>query len=481
VHPLRGLVSNQSTKGLRFLGIAARSELHEDRAWALRRDVRTGATHLRRWTAIRRNGELSLRGRAAETPLEDVFQVRSLRAHSLRSLVDREGWPQKSLSEELLLVTQLARQGKAEPPVEIRALRLRAIGPPEVLEVRNLYTSPLRVQPGERVDLELLASPLTEQSGYPQQAILRYGNLLVSEVLSLRGVGERFQVRYNIPAVSHRFRTGSYPARFTRTLRADDDGKDTTLRLLELRSEAVPLAEQTLPGVRPLLLRASVRGRHAYAITSDANGVRRLRLLDVGRTGVNLPPRVILGGRREARATGPEGVELRLRARALDANGDPLALRWTGNGVRFSDPNAPVTKALFPIGSSTVRLRAREIGGAAPSYEAWDSRSVQVQAAVGVGALPGLRTELRGIFPNPANPRVRIAYTVGTPGAVRLTLHDAAGRRIRILREEYQGRGAYDIDWDGRDDAGHAVASGVYHLRLESQEAVDAGRMVLVR
>lgn len=481
VDPVRGLLFDQRAKDMRFLGIAARSELRAGRAWALRRNLRTGATHLRRWSAVRSNGELSLRGRLAEASLEDVLQVRSLRGRALRSLVHREGWPEQGLSEELLLVAQLGRQGKAEPPVEIRALRLRAAGTPEVIGVRSLYLSELRPLPGERVGLELVPSPVVGQLGYPVRAVLRYGDLLVSEALSLNRLGDRFQGLYYLPAVSHRFQTDSYPGRFTRTLRADTDGKDTTLRMWELRSEAVPIAEGTLPGVRPLFLRSSVRGRHAYAVTSDANSLRRLRLLDVGRFLENLPPKVSLGGRLQARASSRQGVELRLRARALDANGDPLALRWSGDGVRFAEPGSPVTRALFPIGVSTVRLLARERGGAAPEFEGWDSRTVEVQAAVGINPLPGLRTELRGIFPNPANPRVRIAYTVGTPGTVRLTLHDAAGRQVRVLRNQYQGRGAYDIDWDGRDDMGHAVASGVYHLRLEELGTVDTGRVVLVR
>jgi Big-like domain-containing protein/flagellar hook capping protein FlgD len=80
--------------------------------------------------------------------------------------------------------------------------------------------------------------------------------------------------------------------------------------------------------------------------------------------------------------------------------------------------------------------------------------------------------ELR-VFPNPARDGAEISFEVGAGAAVRVEIHDAAGRRIRTLLHGGQPSGLVQVVWDGRDDAGHPVPSGVYFLRFE----VDSRRL----
>jgi flagellar hook assembly protein FlgD len=68
--------------------------------------------------------------------------------------------------------------------------------------------------------------------------------------------------------------------------------------------------------------------------------------------------------------------------------------------------------------------------------------------------------------PNPFRSVTRLRYTLPAAGRVGLTVFDVRGRQVRALRSEVEPAGAHTAEWDGRDDAGHPVASGPYFLRL---------------
>lgn len=83
--------------------------------------------------------------------------------------------------------------------------------------------------------------------------------------------------------------------------------------------------------------------------------------------------------------------------------------------------------------------------------------------------------------PNPFNPRTTIAYVVPSEGRVTVTVFDARGRVVRTLVDEPKQPGEHTVSWDGRDDDGHPLASGVYFHRLEAGGFARVGKMVLVR
>ncbi|MHB8080062.1 MAG: LVIVD repeat-containing protein [Candidatus Krumholzibacteriia bacterium] len=79
------------------------------------------------------------------------------------------------------------------------------------------------------------------------------------------------------------------------------------------------------------------------------------------------------------------------------------------------------------------------------------------------------RFALHGATPNPFNPRTTIRYDVPAAGGdVRLELYDARGRLVRTLVAGRQAAGRQATVWDGRDDAGRRVPSGVYFARLRA-------------
>jgi len=85
------------------------------------------------------------------------------------------------------------------------------------------------------------------------------------------------------------------------------------------------------------------------------------------------------------------------------------------------------------------------------------------------------------ISPNPFAAEAELSFASSSPGAVRLSIHDVAGRRVRTLLAADLPAGVHRARWDGRDDAGRALASGVYFVRLERDGAVAARQVVLAR
>jgi len=84
-------------------------------------------------------------------------------------------------------------------------------------------------------------------------------------------------------------------------------------------------------------------------------------------------------------------------------------------------------------------------------------------------------------FPNPFNPTTTLAFSIKDASNVRLTIYDVAGRQVRELVDEQREPGAYKIVWDGHNDAGQRVSSGVYFFRLVSGSFTDTKKMTILK
>ncbi len=85
-------------------------------------------------------------------------------------------------------------------------------------------------------------------------------------------------------------------------------------------------------------------------------------------------------------------------------------------------------------------------------------------------------------YPNPGGPATRIAYDVPRPGGhVRLSVHNASGRLVRVLVDRDVSPGRHVASWDATDGLGRPVSSGVYFCRLEAVGAREERKLVLIR
>ena len=74
-----------------------------------------------------------------------------------------------------------------------------------------------------------------------------------------------------------------------------------------------------------------------------------------------------------------------------------------------------------------------------------------------------------------------IHFVLAESGPVQITLFDLAGQRVTVLTQGPRGRGVHVIHWDGRNDEGRSVASGVYWYRLQAGNRVYARKLLLLR
>ena len=92
-----------------------------------------------------------------------------------------------------------------------------------------------------------------------------------------------------------------------------------------------------------------------------------------------------------------------------------------------------------------------------------------------------LATGLQPNRPNPFNPETEIHFTLAAAGSVRLAVFDVTGRRIAVLEDGARSAGAHHVTWRGRDDAGRAVPSGSYYVRLETATGSDTRKVMLLK
>ena len=100
---------------------------------------------------------------------------------------------------------------------------------------------------------------------------------------------------------------------------------------------------------------------------------------------------------------------------------------------------------------------------------------------LGVATTQPLPFSLAQNYPNPFNPSTTIVYTVPKRGHVSLELFDVAGRSVRRLIDEVQTAGTKVATWDGANDSGEQVASGVYLYRLTVGSRMKSKKMAVVR
>jgi hypothetical protein len=96
-------------------------------------------------------------------------------------------------------------------------------------------------------------------------------------------------------------------------------------------------------------------------------------------------------------------------------------------------------------------------------------------------ASPRPRFALAANSPNPFNPVTTIRFELAESGRASLRVFSAQGRLVRTLVNERLAAGGYRVRWDGKDDGGHGVASGIYFYELNEGTRSLTRRMSLLK
>ena len=156
-----------------------------------------------------------------------------------------------------------------------------------------------------------------------------------------------------------------------------------------------------------------------------------------------------------------------------------------GNGGRSAflafDPIALNTQSAMPHDAGYVWVGAHNYSGAnvspfALAYEGLDA-GVNTDNEI---AMPN-RFELKGNYPNPFNPSTSIAYSIDLNSNVNVTVYSLLGEEIATLFAGDVTPGTHEVRWNGVDNAGVAVASGVYIYRVEANNQALTGKMMLLK
>jgi hypothetical protein len=102
------------------------------------------------------------------------------------------------------------------------------------------------------------------------------------------------------------------------------------------------------------------------------------------------------------------------------------------------------------------------------------SRTVSARRVAGA-------VQLRQNCPNPFNPATRISFVLPEPGRVSLSIHDVRGALVKVLVDGAMTGGLKEMAWDGTDNNGHPVGSGVYFYRLKAGKTTLTKKMLLVK
>jgi hypothetical protein len=90
-------------------------------------------------------------------------------------------------------------------------------------------------------------------------------------------------------------------------------------------------------------------------------------------------------------------------------------------------------------------------------------------------------TALNGNYPNPFNPETTISYSVKNSAPVAIEIYNTKGQKVRTLVNETKASGNYSVRWDGTDENGQKVTSGVYFYKMNTGKYTSSKKMILMK
>ncbi|MDZ7362583.1 MAG: carboxypeptidase regulatory-like domain-containing protein [candidate division KSB1 bacterium] len=166
---------------------------------------------------------------------------------------------------------------------------------------------------------------------------------------------------------------------------------------------------------------------------------------------------------------------------ALD-NGVVIAAVLTGNDGHFTLDEMPAGE--FKISATSANGDAEQT---VPVAVGNGRNAANVELILGTTSVQATTAEIPAKFeleqnyPNPFNPETSIKYHLPVRTNVTLRIYNALGQEIRTLVNTLQDAGVYSATWDGKDNNGRQLATGLYLLRLEAGDFVMTRKMAMVK
>ena len=167
--------------------------------------------------------------------------------------------------------------------------------------------------------------------------------------------------------------------------------------------------------------------------------------------------------------------ELRGKEKFISPEGFPAVLmqvytEMSGEEISFS--------LLKPDGSeivlaTTLISEPGAILGDYPEFVVLESTSIEDQVII--------PTQLKGCYPNPFNPSTTIVFSIGEETQVNIDIYNLKGQKVRHLTSESFSRGEHKLLWDGKDDQGRKVSSGIYFAEMRTPHYKKQIKMLMTK
>jgi hypothetical protein len=152
---------------------------------------------------------------------------------------------------------------------------------------------------------------------------------------------------------------------------------------------------------------------------------------------------------------------------SLDQSWGAIGLHYaSSDGADYLVSNIFQLGEPVPLVPPIVIRRTEEPVGGEPEPEIFETPNV---------------TALLDVHPNPFNPTTTIPFHLVAQERVSLRIYDAQGKLVRTLVDEVLPAGATEVIWDGRDNSGTQVGTGVYFIRFVAGRDVMTKKVVMIK
>ena len=158
-----------------------------------------------------------------------------------------------------------------------------------------------------------------------------------------------------------------------------------------------------------------------------------------------------------------------------------------GGGICFLNPDPPCCMDYFwtvpnGIDSDQVKIKIKMDNAGTDYFDLSDAPFTITPSTSSPLSSTGTAFTLDQNEPNPFRPSTRISFVLErTSPSVHLAVHDVRGALVKTLVDGGKGAGRHTVTWDGTDETGRSVGSGIYFYRLQDRDRSETRRMVLAR
>jgi uncharacterized repeat protein (TIGR02543 family) len=175
------------------------------------------------------------------------------------------------------------------------------------------------------------------------------------------------------------------------------------------------------------------------------------------------------------------GLESALPGMVYNLSGGKISFAWADIKGAAINKNAP----LFTIKARLLKTVDVLTLNALPDCEFADIAGEKIEG-LKIGSLSSVsgtpvEFELCSNYPNPFNPSTAIKFSVPQDELVTLAIYDMLGREVKTLLSENRKAGSYTVNWNGDDNRGHKVSSGVYIYKLTAGQNAAVKKMNLLK